>query len=307
MHAENLNKTAAPLLCHPTGALRFGEMTCGESIQAASYQGTWLTRAEDTFSWVVRGRYRLYWHEGHDAWVREGTGIALPAGFFRQSVWDGRREPIVVRWLRADWHGSEGHASLLSRFQMPCLLSSKAVVALNACFDALKERETLSIKKETSRLKKGDMNQLRESQNASMRERIFHTRLGATLMENLLDELVALPHIPATHARLEPLLKRLHETAGAGMSVNAMADFCHLSPSRFHRVFKEATGISPQTYHRTIRLEEAARMLRESDATLTRIAVETDFADACHLSRQFRQHFGVSPSAYRRMPCPDFT
>jgi transcriptional regulator GlxA family with amidase domain len=48
-----------------------------------------------------------------------------------------------------------------------------------------------------------------------------------------------------------------------------------------------------------VRLEEAARRLAQSGDTLSAVAAATGFADANHLCKVFRRHYGLSPGAYR--------
>jgi transcriptional regulator GlxA family with amidase domain len=50
------------------------------------------------------------------------------------------------------------------------------------------------------------------------------------------------------------------------------------------------------------RLQRAARRLvSEPQASVTAIALECGFADSAHFARRFQQHFGTTPTHYRRM------
>jgi AraC-like DNA-binding protein len=73
-----------------------------------------------------------------------------------------------------------------------------------------------------------------------------------------------------------------------------------MSRTRYSHHFKAVTGQPPAHYIARIRLEEVARRLAQTDATLARIASETGFADANHLCKAFRRRFHLSPGAYRR-------
>jgi len=75
----------------------------------------------------------------------------------------------------------------------------------------------------------------------------------------------------------------------AGRSVNQLL-----------RRFKAVTGLTPQTWLRHQRLERAAIMLEQGEATIEDIAEACGFADRSHLTRRFSQHFGVGPGARRR-------
>lgn len=120
---------------------------------------------------------------------------------------------------------------------------------------------------------------------------------------------VLLPHLhPVSGNRskaiqqISHLFDFLESHADRKISVEEMAKRCHLSVSRFHRVFRDATGLSPHAYVRNVKLENAVK-IRQS---LAEIAETTGFSDAFHLSRLFKREYGVSPSQFRKTPNPKF-
>lgn len=73
-----------------------------------------------------------------------------------------------------------------------------------------------------------------------------------------------------------------------------------LSPFYFSRVFRAAHG---STVHRFVlerRLDFAWRLLRDSDISVSSIALETGFSSQSHLTTSFRQRYGVTPAAFRQ-------
>lgn len=101
-------------------------------------------------------------------------------------------------------------------------------------------------------------------------------------------------------SRLRPVLIYIQSNLSKPIGIDDLARIVHLSPSRFHALFSEEFQCSPMRYVKLQRLEQAARQLAGSDATLTEIASETGFADAFHLSHAFKAHYGVAPREYRR-------
>ena len=73
-----------------------------------------------------------------------------------------------------------------------------------------------------------------------------------------------------------------------------------MSVSRFRAFFKETTGWGFSDYLRELRLERAARLLRESAESVAEVAYETGFADQSHLQRLFKGRYGICPLAYRK-------
>jgi AraC-like DNA-binding protein len=83
------------------------------------------------------------------------------------------------------------------------------------------------------------------------------------------------------------------------VSIEDLAKAAHLSPSRFHALFRDAMGLSPMRYVKLQRLQVARSMLLAGEASMEQIASATGFANPFHFSREFRSHHGVSPSRYR--------
>src|SRR5262249_5439394 len=82
------------------------------------------------------------------------------------------------------------------------------------------------------------------------------------------------------------------------LKVASLAAVAGLSPFHFSRVFHETTGETPHGYVMRIRIEHAARLIREANMPLAQVAVATGFSSQSHLARRFRQHMGLSPAAY---------
>jgi transcriptional regulator GlxA family with amidase domain len=50
-----------------------------------------------------------------------------------------------------------------------------------------------------------------------------------------------------------------------------------------------------------MRLDEAARLLVQTDRPVGRIAAETGFVDPAHFTKSFQRHTGQSPTIYRQI------
>jgi AraC-like DNA-binding protein len=72
----------------------------------------------------------------------------------------------------------------------------------------------------------------------------------------------------------------------------------------WHRVyfaerFRAVTGFTPGAYIASVRLDEARRRLRDTDAPLDAVARTCGLGSASRLCRLFRRHFGGTPGAFR--------
>jgi AraC family transcriptional regulator, glycine betaine-responsive activator len=75
----------------------------------------------------------------------------------------------------------------------------------------------------------------------------------------------------------------------------------HLGISRRHleRLFKKYLQAVPGRYYLNLRLQEARRLLRDSDLPAGEIALKTGFSSPAHFSTAYRNHFGVTPREER--------
>lgn len=82
-------------------------------------------------------------------------------------------------------------------------------------------------------------------------------------------------------------LKRLSETLGVSQATLSAA-------------FREVTNQSPHRWLVERRLEYARTLLGDTSRCVTSIALDCGFCSSQHFATAFRQHFGITPSAYRR-------
>ena len=86
--------------------------------------------------------------------------------------------------------------------------------------------------------------------------------------------------------------------SNSDFSVEQMAQEVGLSRSQLHRRMKELTGLSTSDFVRNIRMEQAARLLRERHVNVSQVAYTVGFSSPGTFSKVFKQHFGQPPSEY---------
>ena len=72
-----------------------------------------------------------------------------------------------------------------------------------------------------------------------------------------------------------------------------------MAQHHFQRQFAAATGETVAGYIRARRLERAAMLLRDTDARVIEIALDTGFQTHAALTRAFSAHFGTCPRQFR--------
>ena len=101
----------------------------------------------------------------------------------------------------------------------------------------------------------------------------------------------------------ETLMERVMRVVNARMSdpdfnVEALADEVGLSRAQLHRRLKDITGIASGQFLRNLRMEQAARLLREGKVNISQVAYSVGYSDQAQFSTAFKTHFGQSPSEY---------
>jgi len=73
-----------------------------------------------------------------------------------------------------------------------------------------------------------------------------------------------------------------------------------LSKFHFHRLFKRALGVSPAHYQLSLRMNEARRLLRETNRSVVDVALDVGYTNPSHFAKIFKRETGLAPTDYRR-------
>lgn len=83
------------------------------------------------------------------------------------------------------------------------------------------------------------------------------------------------------------------------IKISDVAAYCHCSASTISHLFKRQMGQSVPAYLQTLRLNNAKRLLAETDLSVSAIADAVGFCTANYFCTSFKQETGCSPSAWR--------
>ncbi|WP_426318319.1 helix-turn-helix domain-containing protein [Pseudoduganella sp. R-43] len=119
-------------------------------------------------------------------------------------------------------------------------------------------------------------------------------------LRSVLRQAFGLSRPSAQDARMTAVAGALRAgIAEGGANRLQLAELAHLSPDRFSHWFVEQTGLPLRSYRKWLRLELALHRLAQR-GNLTDAAHAAGFADSAHLSRTFREMFGLNPAAMLR-------
>ncbi|MCO8275519.1 AraC family transcriptional regulator [Actinoplanes sp. TRM 88003] len=100
-------------------------------------------------------------------------------------------------------------------------------------------------------------------------------------------------------AELRPALILIHDRPAHPWRLADLARSVSMSRSKFIRRFQSLSGEPPLAYLHQWRMRLARTALRDTDAPIAAVAVETGFSSPSSFSHAFTRFTGLSPSRYR--------
>ncbi len=100
--------------------------------------------------------------------------------------------------------------------------------------------------------------------------------------------------------QLREIVGYLGEHFTARLSLTEVAAHFGLSPQYFSTFFKENFGRTFTQHVNSLRIEQAARLLRETDLPVMDVGFTVGFDNFSYFIKRFRSVYGVSPSHYRK-------
>ena len=94
--------------------------------------------------------------------------------------------------------------------------------------------------------------------------------------------------------------KIVREHLDEDISLDYVASKVYLSPKYLSRLFKEEKGLNFTQFVNDCKMEEASRLLVETDMTLEEIIVVIGFNSTNYFIKKFKESFDVTPAQYRR-------
>ncbi len=99
---------------------------------------------------------------------------------------------------------------------------------------------------------------------------------------------------------IEDVKKYIREHYTENLSIKELADIACVSQNYFSAMFKKETGQNYKAYLTSIRMEEALRLLRETDEKTYEIAERVGYNNVRRFVDAFKQIYSVSPMEYRK-------
>jgi AraC family transcriptional regulator len=104
----------------------------------------------------------------------------------------------------------------------------------------------------------------------------------------------------ASHRRaVERVITTARERLCEPISLHDMSRVAYLSTFHFNRVFHQITGLPPAKFISAMRLDEAKRLLLNTQLSITEICFEVGYNSLSTFTRRFNQRVGLGPREFR--------
>ena len=123
-------------------------------------------------------------------------------------------------------------------------------------------------------------------------------RIKAMLYDLLCDislDLQETDMMQRSFASIYPAIQYIQSTDLASVDTASLASRCGVSPSCFHRLFREYTGMAPLAYINHLKIKQAQKMLQSGALNVSETAEALGYEDASYFSRFYKKITGHSP------------
>lgn len=109
--------------------------------------------------------------------------------------------------------------------------------------------------------------------------------------------------IPGTDHQIHEIIIYLNTNYQSKITISELSKTFHINRTSLNERFRKETGFSVVTYLIKLRLNLAARMLRDSTVPIAEIVERIGFSDQTHFGRMFYKYYQMTPTEYRQNNC----
>lgn len=114
------------------------------------------------------------------------------------------------------------------------------------------------------------------------------------------DNQITVSDDAASLNQILPALRYIDEHYSKPIRAAELASRCRLSEPHFRRVFEDSISMSPMDYLNLIRIQNACKLMRKTEASMEIIAAECGFASISTFTRNFRKFLDTTPYQWKR-------
>ncbi|MBN1144767.1 MAG: AraC family transcriptional regulator [Bacteroidales bacterium] len=101
-------------------------------------------------------------------------------------------------------------------------------------------------------------------------------------------------------SKVQEVIQYIENNLDQELTIKTLAERSNISLFHFHRIFKASVGTPLGTYINRLRLDAAAKLIRQSGIPIGEIALQIGYNDVSAFSKSFTRTFSISPTDYRQ-------
>ncbi|QNU67362.1 helix-turn-helix domain-containing protein [Ruminiclostridium herbifermentans] len=102
-------------------------------------------------------------------------------------------------------------------------------------------------------------------------------------------------------SHIAKIMDYIHKNYKQDIAINTLADYVGLSYSHVRKIFNDATGENIVNYINNMRIEEAQRLLRQTNMSINDIALSLGYNNKQSFNRFFKKYVSINPGEYRNL------
>jgi AraC-like DNA-binding protein len=99
--------------------------------------------------------------------------------------------------------------------------------------------------------------------------------------------------------RIAKVILLIKRNLDRDLTLDRMAGYVQLSPSRLRHMFKDQSGMTPTQYLNELRMRESKRLLETTDLSVKEIMGRVGINDPSNFTRSFKKAHGLTPTQLR--------
>ena len=246
----------------------------------------------NVFIYIVSGEMRI-WECGTEYIIRERDAFFLKKGLHHY----GKHEiPAGTTWYYIHFHGGadDGNVRQLSGYR-PVPASGEFT---EEDYDQYIRLPKL-LKVDNPKLIERKLDALTQMCKSSNDLKMAYLSYGTMeLFFDLFNQERSRSELDRGDIITRKIIMFLESNISRKLSSGEISDYMCMNYNYISGVFREKTGMSIMEYHGKIRINEAARLLRNSNMNVSEVSGRLGFEDPLYFSRVFKKVMGYSPSDY---------
>ena len=255
----------------------------------------WHWHSEIEFAVVLQGEVEFYTGE-HFTLLHEGEGFFVNSGVLHMAKPKGSQNAIMFTLVVNPILLSDGEQGIINE---------KYVIPLLKCHELSFLKLNLNISWETQcieLLKKIYWISNEEKYAFELWIRNYICEIWLLLVSNTQSKIQKSVDYSSTlsQQRIKQMITYIHRHYHEPILLSDIASSAHISKSECYRCFQKLIGMKPFEYLVEYRLENAARLLLETEMTISEISLACGYNSLSYFGKTFKQYTCMAPLSYRR-------